>query len=215
MHPFLSRLLKSYFSRPRKFRYKNLRGIVLPGVFPPSFTISTKILIDFLDELALEGKTVLELGSGTGMVAIAAAKKGALVTATDVSAQAIENTIRNANLNNIQLETYESDLFHAIPIQPFDCILINPPYYPETPQHMAERAWYCGKEFEYFYHLFQQLGPYCKPESKVWMILSEDCDIPKIKSIAGDHHLLFLEHKRVIRMFETNFIFRISKKPTD
>lgn len=52
----------------------------------------------------LTGVRTLELGCGLGLAAVAAARSGARVTATDWSSPAIELTARNAEANGVELE---------------------------------------------------------------------------------------------------------------
>ncbi len=180
---------KLYFSKPRRYNFKNIKGVVQPGVFYPHLTISTKVLLKQLDLLDLKNMSFLELGSGSGIISVLAAKKGAKVLSTDINTNAIENTIINAKRNQVEIETLESDLFDKIDNQIFDWIVINPPYYPKAPASVEERAWFCGKDFEYFKKLFQQIHAYFGDKSSVWMILSEDCEMDKIANLALEHEL--------------------------
>ena len=50
------------------------------------------------------------------------------VTATDISKEALEVARKNANLNNVNIEFIESDLFDELTERSFDIILSNPPY---------------------------------------------------------------------------------------
>jgi release factor glutamine methyltransferase len=109
--PALQLFIKQYFKKPRSYRYKSIKGKVNPGVFFPHFTISTKMLLDFLETKQLKGKTFLELGCGTGFVSVLAAKNGAIVTATDINPAAVENVIENANRNDVRIDARLSDLF--------------------------------------------------------------------------------------------------------
>ncbi|WP_163111277.1 methyltransferase, partial [Acinetobacter baumannii] len=61
-----------------------------PDVFPPQLTFSTKILLDFVNEMNLDNKTFLELGCGSGIISLLAAKKKALVTASDINQTALD-----------------------------------------------------------------------------------------------------------------------------
>ncbi|HEX9979944.1 MAG TPA: methyltransferase [Flavobacterium sp.] len=210
----VSPLLKSasalYLAKRRKYSYKDLSVWVEPGVFPPFITFSTKILLEFIEPLPLKDKRFLELGCGCGIISILAAKKGASVTATDINETALKALVKNAADNNVTLQITYSDLFGNLAGQSFDYIVINPPYYPKSPTTVAENAWFCGENFEYFAKLFEQLLKYISENCKVYMILSEDCAIEKIKSIVAENNLLFtlaVEHKST---FEKNFIFRIS-----
>lgn len=210
--PLLQSLAKLYFSSPRSYSYKSISGVVLPDVFYPHFTISTKLFMEFLEQKELKGKRFLELGCGTALISVLAAKKGAKVFATDINPKAIENAQLNAEKNGVELETIHSDLFDSVPKQQFDYIIINPPYYPKKPHSEAEKAWYCGENFEYFGQLFSTLDAYTNNSSQVLMILSEDCDLGTIKSIANKNKIEFVEVLKKKRNQELNFIYRLSSK---
>lgn len=70
----------------------------------------------------VEGLRVLELGCGLGLPSIAAARAGALVTATDWSPAATRATARNAALNAVELEVATVDWSQA------DCLLARAPW---------------------------------------------------------------------------------------
>ncbi|WP_317163860.1 methyltransferase [Flavobacterium phycosphaerae] len=116
----------------------------------------------------------------------------------------------NASKNNLTLKAVYSDLFQSIESQPFDYIVINPPYYPKTAQNVKEQAWFCGENFDYFEKLFQQLPNHITIDTNCFMILSQDCAIEKIKAIALKNAIAFtlvLEKKEWV---ETNYIFKLT-----
>lgn len=208
-HPFLKFGLNFYYFKPRDFTYDNIKIKIHPDVFPPQLTFSTKILLGFIKELDLENKTLLELGCGSGIISLLAAKKKALVSASDINQTALDFLETNASKNNLKLKTIYSDLFQNIENQTFDYIIINPPYYPKAAKNIKEQAWFCGENFEYFEKLFGQLPDYLADGTSCLMILSQDCDIEKIKAIALKKAMAFevvLEKKNLV---ETNYIFRI------
>ena len=59
-----------------------------------------RIVIEFLDEIELHGKRVLEIGCGYGSLSVYMAKRGAKVTGIDISSEAIKISKRNSFLNN-------------------------------------------------------------------------------------------------------------------
>ena len=202
---------KWYFKKPRTYNYKQIRGTVLPGVFYPHFTISTKLLLHFLELKNLEGKSFLELGCGTGLISVLAAQKGALVTSSDINPKAIENVRLNALNNQVELRAIESNLFEKLQGEQFDFIIINPPYYPKEAKSRAEEAWFCGPKFEYFHKLFSGLGNHILSSSKVYMILSEDCQLEKIQAIAKQNNFIFKLELQTKKWGEKNYIFSINK----
>ena len=210
-HPFLRIVTEVWFSKPRKYTYKNISVLVHPEVFPPHYTISTKILLDFIDKINLKGKTFLELGCGSGILSLFAASKGAKVTATDINTKAITYLQKASKENNIPITVLHSDLFSKLKNQYFNYIIINPPYYPKSPENQKEKAWFCGENFEYFKDLFQQLSARNSKEI-IYMILSEDCKIDKIESIAKKYDWYVDEIFRVKKLQEINYIFEIKER---
>ena len=209
LQPFLQYGHKKLFSKPRKYVYENIEVIVLPKVFPPHFTLSTKILLNYIKPIDLKGKTVLELGCGSGIISLFASSKGAKVTATDINEIALNALGKASKRNNLKVSIIYSDLFSNIQKSYFDYIIINPPYYPRTANNIKEKAWFCGENFEYFEKLFQELSQ--RQDKNILMVLSEDCNINKIKEIASIYTLYLdcILKKKII--IEENFIFRIKK----
>jgi release factor glutamine methyltransferase len=207
--PVLRPVYRKYLSRTRPFSFKNIRVFVRPGVFFPGFIFSTKLFLQFIEQLDLKKKTLLELGAGSGVISLFAASRGAVVTASDINPLAVQNICENATMNKTELTIIESDLFERISQSNFDYIIISPPYYPKDPVDYNDMAWFCGKNFEYFERLFQQLPGFYDHSTQVLMILSEDCNILRIKEIAASNgfgfHLLFQKKK----LGEWNYIFRL------
>lgn len=201
-------------SRGRWYRYKTFSIYIRKGVFHPGLFYSTHFLLDELERENLTGKTLLELGAGSGLISFQAAVNGAEVTATDVSTLAIEGLQDNlSHLRNtfpsLQMHILYADLFDGIPVQPFDYIIINPPYYPRKPKTEAEFAWYCGEEFEYFENLFSALSRYMQPSTRVWMSMSEDCNVLRIQAIADRSKLALQLKSTRYYMGEKNMIYQI------
>ena len=219
--PLLRKLAKLYTSKEREFSFspaawkgKDIKVIIKPGVFHPGLFISTKILLNFVNDLNLASTSFLELGAGSGIISILAAKKGALVHASDISRTATENIKLNAEMNNVKINVIESDLFKGIPRQEFDIVIINPPYYKKDPETEEEYAWFCGSNYEYFTTLFDSLPSYINSNSKVYIILSEVCNISEIKSIGESNGFTWNIEIRKSVWGEKNFIYSLIFKTT-
>jgi release factor glutamine methyltransferase len=210
--PLVTRFAKIYTAKEREFSYKNIKVRVRPGVFHPGLFISTRILLDFVSDLELEKKSFLELGAGSGIISILASKKGAIVYASDISSTAVENIRLNAEINNATISVYKSDLFENLPAMEFEYIIINPPYYKKDPINEAEYAWYCGNNHEYFTRLFDSLADHTHKSSKVFMILSEVCDIDAITQIGKDRKFEWELIQKKSVLGEKNYIYNLSIK---
>jgi release factor glutamine methyltransferase len=94
----------------------------------------TEILVEAaLKELKIEADAVskvLDLGTGTGCIAVLIAKllPKSIVWALDVSKDALELAQENASLNKVKIKFLCSDLFKEIRNNKFDLIISNPPY---------------------------------------------------------------------------------------
>lgn len=203
--PFVER----YLRKTRVYTFRDITVTIPPGVFHPGFFFSTKLLISFLERQKLDGKHFLEVGSGSGLISIFVAKQNAIVTACDISPGSVLATQENAKSNSVTISVFQSDLFKEIPAQQFDIIAVNPPYYKKDPASIAENAWYCGENLEYFRAFFQQIKAFITPSSNIFMVLSDECDLRGIQAIANENGLLFELAVEKRTLWEKGFIFNI------
>src|SRR5437870_1701983 len=85
------RVVKRYIQKDRQYSYKGLHLKIFKDVFHPGPFRSTKIFAEWLEAKQLVGLKVLELGCGSGMLSLVAARKGAIAYAVDINQKAIEN----------------------------------------------------------------------------------------------------------------------------
>lgn len=225
MKEMLQRKYANYVLRPflqwylKKDRRSKLNGFELKvntGVFHPAYFFSSAFFLEFVSGLDLKSRTFLDVGCGSGIIALGAYRNGARVTALDVSLEAVKNTKENFKLNFINIEdefkVIHSDLFESLTEQQFDVIAINPPYFFKAAGSEMEYAWNCGEEGEYFTHLFGDLDKFCHAETGVFMILAQNCEIERIQSIASRRGITFdLVEQRKIK-WEENYIFKLNFK---
>ena len=85
------------------------------------------------------GKSVLEIGTGSGIVAMYASKLTDKVTATDINFDAIQLAESNFKANNIDnVELLFGNLFEPVKDRKFDVILFNTPYLPTEEGEVLE-----------------------------------------------------------------------------
>lgn len=202
-----------YLRKERSYSYSGTKVRVPDGVFHPGLFHSTKFLIEYMLEQELYGKTILELGCGSGLISVIAAKHGAVVTASDVNMRAVKAARLNANSNGVEINVIHSDLFENIPRKMFNFIFINPPYYRGQPKDESEMAWFAGKDLEYFKRMFAQLSEYFQSDSVVIMSQTLESPMKAILSIGESHNLSFeLVREKAVLFDGTDFLFKISKK---
>lgn len=87
---------------------------------------TTALCLEWLDGEDLTGKTVLDYGCGSGILAIAAAKLGAsTIVATDIDPQALEATQENARRNALAEGRILTCLPADVPSQHYDVVIAN------------------------------------------------------------------------------------------
>jgi release factor glutamine methyltransferase len=106
-----------------------------PKVYAPSD--DTFLLLGALGNA--RGRAI-EIGTGSGIVAIYLARMGLDVVATDVNPHALVLARANARQNGAAVEAVRADMFEGIRGS-FDTIAFNPPYLPTGPQDVTGDRW--------------------------------------------------------------------------
>ena len=126
---------------------------VAPEVFRPAE--DSFLLLQAVD--VARGERFLEVGAGTGLLTLHAAKVAALTVATDVSPHAVRCVRANAARNRLPVAVVRCDLLRGLR-GTFDVIAFNPPYLAERiGTAWEERAWQGGVTGEdVMLHFFDQ-----------------------------------------------------------
>ena len=156
-----------------------------------------------------EGEMFLEMGSGTGLTAIHAAKAGARVTAADINPNAVQCTRRNALKNGVSVRVIESNLFENVEGL-FDVIAFNPPYLAsdDTATAWIERSWSGGRGgTETSGEFLNEAWKHLAPNGRIYMILSSLGSLRPLLRMAKEHYrsnMIEEEHM----FFESIFAYR-------
>jgi ribosomal protein L11 methyltransferase len=106
----------------------NITLVMDPGMaFGTGLHPTTQTCLIALERAVQTGNSVLDVGTGTGILAIAAAKLGAgSITAVDTDDQAVKATTENARINNVNkiLSVWQGDL-SSVPRKQWDIVVVN------------------------------------------------------------------------------------------
>ncbi|MEU6223063.1 class I SAM-dependent methyltransferase [Streptomyces sp. NPDC047042] len=120
-------------NRPGVFSLRGREWDLLDSVFAPPHAGTTEIVLELMEQARLPWRgAFLEVGCGTGVVAVTAALEGCTtVVASDISTEAVRNAALNARRHGVLggVTAVHSDLFEQLtPGQRFDTIVWSSPY---------------------------------------------------------------------------------------
>jgi methylase of polypeptide subunit release factors len=166
--------------RTRTVKAAGFRLAVYPTVFHPKLFLTREFFARFLSTIDLEGKRLADVGTGSGILALAAARAGAAAVALDINPKAVKAAMDNARANGLgdRVTAIRSDLLSALPPEPsFDVIISNPPFFSGEPRDVADRAWVAGPGYRDIMSLFEQARERLKPSGVMYVLLSSDSDL--------------------------------------
>ncbi len=137
--------------------WDGLSILVLPDVLNPVVFRSGVVLAEALSKLTPPARRggvprALDVGTGSGIGALALARAGLEVVAVDVNPEAVRCARINALLNRLdeRVDVREGDLFAPAGEEPFDVIAFNPPFFDGEPSDLHDAAWRGTGVFERF-----------------------------------------------------------------
>lgn len=121
------------------FEYLGLTLVVPPHVQVVEHT--SDVLGEVVRAEAAAGERVLDMGTGSGVNAILAARNGAEVLAVDINPHAVEAARANVERNGVadRVAVGRSDLFHEVEGR-FDLVVFDPPFRWMKPRDWAEAS---------------------------------------------------------------------------
>jgi methylase of polypeptide subunit release factors len=203
-------------SRRRAVRTRAARFAltVRPSVFHPKWFLSSEILAGFVGRLDLRGRRVADVGTGSGVLALAAARAGAaFVLAVDVNPEAARSAAENARENGYadRVAVVCGDLLSAVaPEARFDAIVSNPPFFAGEWRDAADRAWRAGPAYRDIAPLFGQMRERLAPGGRAYVVLSSDADLAAIHGLIDGAGLARRTVVERNLLFESMLVYELS-----
>jgi release factor glutamine methyltransferase len=157
------------------FRLERIQGVpflVTPSVFNPKVPRTGAFLASLLDaNLVGHEDEVLDMGTGSGVGAVFAAKYARRVVAVDINPAAVRCAGINTLINGVEdrVDLRHGDLFAPVQGEKFDLILFNPPFVRGAPADDRDRAWRSSDVAERF---AAGLREHLKPRGSALVLLS-------------------------------------------
>jgi len=175
-------LFKSVPPEGRKVRYLDKEFIVYPDTFWP-FADSMPLVRHFN---VAPGESVLDVGTGSGVIGIFACYRGASrVVGVDVNPAAVQSAMHNVGMHGFvdTMTVRQSDLFEALGDERFDVITANLPF-RNKPAHdvVAMSQW--DTEFRTNTRFFEGVGRHLKPEGRIYFVQANFGEIAAMQRLA-------------------------------
>ena len=195
-------------------RVLELRIFVIPGVANPKLLRTGAFFAAQIDgcEIAPDA-SVLDMGTGSGVCALSAARRARRVVAVDVSPAAVRCARLNALLNDLdeRVDVREGDLFASLEGERFDLVLFNPPFLIGAPKDHRDAAWRSDDAARRF---AAGLGEHLAPGGAALVLLSsfgDACALYEADLRANGFRLELFARRRFIN--ETLTIVRATREP--
>jgi HemK-related putative methylase len=209
--PFQRAVLKRRLGRIVVEGVDGVDILVLPETFNPVVFRSGAFFAAALEAViaspAGSAQAVLDMGAGSGVGAVFAARAGAMVTAVDINSEACRCARINAAIHGLEdrITVLEGDLFAPVAGRRFDVVLFNPPFFRGTPKSNLDRAWRSEDVLERF---ARGVGSVLAPGGRVAVVLSSHGEGDRlIRLLAGERFASRIVRQRdfgteVMRVYE-------------
>lgn len=215
---YFESVVKPTLQRTVETRVLGFTLSVPPTVFHPKFYFTSRILGAHIQQMNLTGKNVLDVGCGSGILSLAAASAGAIVTAVDVNPAAVAATAANARRNGLgdRIQALESDVWGGLSQVRArnDMIITNPPYYQKDPGSSAELAFHGGASNEFLVKLAEASTELLSMSGSVLLILSTEVEEQKVLEPFTSRGFQQTTLSETRRFFEFIHVIRLGRVPT-
>ncbi len=153
---------------------------------------------------------VLEIGTGSGILAIAAARKAKSVVAADINEKALKAAAENANKEKAKIKFVHSDLFENVKGK-FDTIIFNPPYLAQD-KGIEDRAIYGGKKgHETIERFLDRSSEHLEANGKILLLFSSLTKRDRVDEIIANNCYEYELFSQQSLFFEKLYTYIIKK----
>lgn len=188
--------------RTQEIKLRDVHLKIPFGVFNPSeeITYSSSLLLDNIPE-NLSKKRVLDMGTGSGVVAIKSELNNAKsITAIDINKKSVRTAVENSNINNCSNITFVwSDLFDNLIGGKYDYIFANLPI--------------LEVDFDDLYiRLLNYYENFITDDGQLWIVFASFGDMNRVKEFFIKHPKLIKDEIIKINKFDVDwYIFKFRK----
>ena len=170
---------------------------VLDGVYEPAE--DSHLLLEAVK--VEEGMRVLEVGTGSGLIALHCARAGGMVVATDIDSLAVKCSHDNAERNGIVLDIILTDLAKGV-VGEFDVIVFNPPYLNSERQEVLsdmEREQLVGgpEGWEISVRFLEMAAERLSEDGRIYLLTSSESERGIMENAIGQYNIYRAASKRI------------------
>lgn len=134
-----------------------------------------------------KGERILDLTTGSGVAAVAAGLQGATGLAVDINPDAVKNAKQNFKKHNVDMEAIESNLFEHVPVERFDQVYANGPFFEGDIIDPMDYACYGAEAF--IEGLFSGIKAYLKKDGKLLIVMASWSNLKHFEETAKKYGL--------------------------
>lgn len=188
-------LLRHRLTKPTDENVCDHPLVVEPEVFNPVIFRTGRFFAEYLYRDYLSGSaqqrlSILDLGTGSGVLGIVCAARGHEVLATDINPAAVDCAQRNIAANGYQAlaRVALGDLFDPAGSERFDLVLWNPPFFKGAPRNPFDMSWRSEDAIDRF---AEELPSHLKPRGHALVLWSSQGDDRWLEARFAAHGLKF------------------------
>ena len=161
----------------KEIKYGKFVLTIDPNVFNPKYGEGSQILLGCKEYLY--GKDILDIGTGSGALALLAAEKANRVIATDISPFAVKCATKNFQKYSMmdKITVRKGNLFKTLKAnEKFDKIIFNPPFLNGKPHNFLDMSYY-DDHYKSLTMFFNNVHKYLKPKGEIILCFGSAGDI--------------------------------------